>query len=166
LDTELDYVTDIIEIEPTFELEDSSSSLLHVTQESLRAFRQERHSQGTGYEQEIAIVLDTDGTLRCEAKDLAGTAVKREMIQKLLYAINTCKWTKQSEPQGVEAAPAVIRTVITFLDDHGELRTVVISYDQGGWYMKHFDSGHYSTTYPQLLFEVKADIRAACAASQ
>ena len=166
LDTELDYVTDIIEIEPTFELDDSSSSLLHVTPESLRAFRQERSSRGTGYEQEIAIVRDRDGTFRCEAKDVARAAVKSEVIQKLLYAINTCKWTKQSEPQGGEVAPAVIRTVITFVDDDGELRRVVISYGQGGWYMKHFDSGHYSTTYPQLLFEVKADIRAACAARQ
>jgi hypothetical protein len=166
LDTELDYVTDIIEIEPTFEFDNTSSAPVHVTRESLLLFRQERHSRGKGYDQEFAVVRATDGTLRFEANGLTNVAAQRNVVQKLLYAINTCQWTKQSGPRRLEVSPAVTRSTLKYRDNQGESRTVVISYDQGGWYLDHFDSGDYSTTYPHLLFEVKADIYATCAANR
>ncbi|MHC4405856.1 MAG: hypothetical protein ACYTG0_39945, partial [Planctomycetota bacterium] len=49
-------------------------------------------------------------------------------------------------------------------DTQGQSHQVTICYDKGGWYMDHFDSRHYSTSYPHLLFEVEKDIRAFCAA--
>jgi hypothetical protein len=43
---------------------------------------------------------------------------------------------------------------------------VTICYDMGGWYMDRFDSAHYSSWHPDLLFEVEAGIQAACAADR
>jgi hypothetical protein len=82
-------------------------------------------------------------------------------VQKLLYAINTCEWTKRTEPHALEISPAVTRAILEYKAKQGQARTVVFSYDKGGWYTDRFDSAYYSAIYPQLLFEVQEDIRTA-----
>ena len=157
-----------IEVQPTFELDERSSSpILHVTRESLLAFRSERHCAfpESGYEQEFAVVRAEDGTFRFESKGKKSAAAKLETVQKLLYAVNTCKWAKHGKPHVFEVSPPVTRTVLVYRDKQHQARKVTICYDMGGWYMDDFDSGHYSTVYPHLLFEVQDDIRELCQAA-
>ena len=168
LDGELEHVIGIIEVQPTFELDERSSSpILHVTRESLLAFRSERHYAfpESAYEQEFAVVRAEDGTFRFESKGKKSAAAKLETVQKLLYAVNTCKWAKHGKPHVFEVSPPVTRTVLVYRDKQHQARKVTICYDMGGWYMDDFDSGHYSTVYPHLLFEVQDDIRELCQAA-
>jgi len=167
LDAELEHVIGIIEIEPTFELgEPSSPAVLHVTQESLVTFRHERHGVSRGYEQEYAVVRAQDGALRFEAQGLPSAPASPEVVQKLLYAINTCEWRKQSGLHAFAISPPVTRTIVAYRDKKGQSRKVTICYDMGGWFMERFDFTHYASAHPHLLFEVAAGIQAACAGNR
>jgi len=162
MDTDLEHLIGIIEIQPTFEFDErSSSSPLYVTRDSLLVFRQERHGCPAGYEQEYAVVRSKDGTFRCETQKAVSAPASPETVQKLLYAFNTCAWTRHNEPHTFEISPAVARTVLECKDKQGRARTVTISYDKGGWHTDRVESVYYSTGYPQLLFEVQEDIRAS-----
>jgi len=163
MDTELEHVTGIIEIEPTFESEKrSSSSPLHLTGDSLLLFREERYGgPAAGYEQEYAVVRSKDGIFQCENRGEGSAPASPETVQKLLYALNTCEWTRHDELHAFTISPPVTRTVLEYKDTAGQTRTVIVSYDNGGWHTDRFKSAYWSTIYPQLLFEVQEDIRAS-----
>jgi hypothetical protein len=160
LDTELEHVIGIIEIEPTFEFDErSSSSPFYVSRDSLLVFRYERHGF-SGYAQEYAVVRSKDGTLRSQAQGAETVPANPATVQKLLYALNTCEWRRRTEPHVFEIAPPVTRATLEYRDKLGQTRRVVISYDRGGWHTDRFESAYYFTTRPLLLFEVQEEIHA------
>ncbi len=162
MDSELPHVVAIIEIHPTFDFGlRPSSPALYLTQDSLLAYREERYRNlSSSYELEYAVTRAEGDRFECQTPEGHRTAGP-EVIQKLLYALNTCTWQPQKRPHRFED-PAVARTLIAYLDDKGTRKTAIVEYDGGGWHLQYPDKKYYSTIFPYLLYEVEHDIVTAC----
>jgi hypothetical protein len=164
MNSELQHVVSIIEINPTFHFNNlSGSSVLYLTRENLLVYREERYSYfSTSYELEYAVVRKGDNNNFECVTPKGSSSASSSVIQKLLYALNSCSWQQQKGPHRFEK-PAVGRTLIEYLDSQGVRDKVVIEFDTGGWHLKHPKKMYYSTFFPDLLYAVENDIVTACA---
>jgi hypothetical protein len=162
MDSELPHVIAIMEIHPTFDFGPRPSSpALYLTRDSLLAYCEERYGNlSSSYKLEYAVTRKEDGSFELQTPQ-GRRAAKPEVVQKLLYALNTCTWQPQQRPHRFED-PAVTRTLIAYLDDQGAHKTVIIEYDGGGWHLQYPEKKYYSTIFPYLLYEVENDIVTAC----
>lgn len=187
---ELPHLIGIIAIVPTFDFtQHPKSDVLHLTTESLRSFRKERavyrkSPDDEEYAQELALVRLDDGRFRLQTSRGRSVSAPPELVQKVLYALNTCPWQRQAEAHVTDPSVTkittsyedeagqvhrrttwvqrpVTRTFLGYVDDAGRLRTATIGYDWG-LYMTDSQGDHYKTSYPLLLFEVLDEARQLC----
>ena len=120
------------------------------------SYREERHL--SSYELEFSIERKDNNLFVYKT----GTPERRfvirpETMQKLLYAYNTRIWKKLKEPISFEN-PAIVRTIIEYIDEDRIQRKVQLDWYEGEWYMKQPDNKYYKTTFPLLIHEVEKEI--------
>jgi hypothetical protein len=153
----LPHLIGIIAVVPTFDFaQHPRSEALHVTAESLRSF-----CKKWPWRQEMALTRQEDSTLRLETSGRLSVVAPSELVQKLLYALNTCSWRRQEKAHETNGYIAS-ETRLTYEGSDGELRTATILYDHGGWFMTDSRASHYGTIHPHLLYEILAEARELC----
>jgi len=161
MDTELDHVIGVIEVRPMFDdAGHEPSEAVHLEPTTLKSFREERLSGLTKtYELEQGVERGEDGQLSLVDGEGRRASADSATLQKLLYAVNTAGWVRAEKEHTYDTAPAVTRTLITWMDRDGKARQAAIGYDMGGWFMKT-NGGFYHAYYPYLLNEVGSEIEA------
>jgi len=160
LSAELPHLLGIIAIVPTFDFgRHPRSAPLHVTAKTLRSFLAERLYRREG-RQELALTRLPDGSFRLQTSGKRSAVAPPQLVQKLLYALNTCVWRRLPAEPKLRLVPT--RTTVTYEAADGGARKVTIRYDHGGWYLRDQQNRHYNTIHPYLLFEVLDDARKLC----
>ena len=156
MEQELDHIVGIIEVTIKIDFSDwPISSPLKLTQENLLTFREESTDPA---EPELIFGVQKKDVDSFEYLTPEGKLpAKPEIIQKLLYAFNTCLIWKEIEEYPDFDEGYTTRTLITYLDEKGEKKEAeILFHDQ--LYLKLLENKYYSTWYPDLLEEIEEEI--------
>ena len=150
LNTELDHISAIIEVEHTYDWRALSDwEMISVSPDSLVSFRSkhEVYDKPTMY-------FEKGSTNKHKAanKDFEGT-VDDEILNRLVYALRSCNWKEVAVAHKFGRQPPVSTTKIVLLNAE-ETQELQIDYDNGAWIMS-FDGKQYTTGHPSELFEVR-----------
>lgn len=161
LDGELDHVVAIIEIRPTFDFSRiPRTEAPCVTADSLISFRETSRDDP---KDTCSIVRGGDGKLRFERGDGNSAPAKDETVRKLLYALNTAGWHRIEAPGEADTRSPPAGIAVEFKDADGKVRRIVEGHARDPRLLVAAGRTNYATRPPDLLMEVAADIRAACA---
>lgn len=153
LSTELDHVIGVIEIEHTYDWSKLPNwKMASITKGSFVSIRTTRRSTGRP---DVSLTKKADGRHEIAVSEGAGFGGD-ELVNRLVYALRTCRWKELKAPYKYRVWPPVTKTKLVI--DDGNEKVFELNYDSGAWLME-FEGKQYQTHHPMGVFAVQAMIR-------